>query len=111
MASLTEIQYLQIEPYQKGTDHNEITMLKMFYLHEFVRWTKGIWWAIENNYLLVYKLSEFAVEWIAAIRMKQKLSSVQKITCITAIADKKIGSILCVSRELYSPPQPSVQFK
>ena len=36
--------------------------------------------------------------------IKQKLSSIQKITCITAIADKKI-SLLCVSGVLCFPPQ------
>ena len=37
----------------------------------------------------MYKLFEFAVEWIPAIRNKAELSSVQKIACITAMADKK----------------------
>ena len=39
--------------------------------------------------------------------IKQKLSAVKKITWITAIADKKIISIFCVSGILYSPPPPS----
>ena len=45
----------------------------------------------------MYKLFEFAVEWIPAIRNKAELSSVQKITFITAIADKKIISVFYVS--------------
>ena len=57
--SLTKIQYLQIEPSKKRTLTNESLMLKMFYLCEFIRWAKYIQWAIENNYLLVYKLFEF----------------------------------------------------
>ena len=43
-------------------------VLKMFYLYGFVRWTKCIWWALENNYLLVYKIFEFAVECITAVK-------------------------------------------
>ena len=35
--------------------------------------------------------------------IKQKLSSVQKITHVTAIADKKIISVFCVSGILCSP--------
>ena len=86
-------------------------MLKMFYLYGFVRWAKCIWWAIENNYVFVYKLFEFAVEWIPAIKKKQKLSSVQKITCITAIDDKKITSAFYVSGALCFSPQSAVQIK
>ena len=44
----------------------------------------------------MYKLFEFAVEWIPAIKNKAEVSSVQKITCITAMADKKIISVFCV---------------
>ena len=36
--------------------------------------------------------------------IKHKLSSVQKITCITAITDKKIKSAFCLSEVLGSPP-------
>ena len=68
----------------------------MIYLYGFVRWRKCIWWTIENNYLPVYKLFEFAVEWIPLIRNKEVLSSVQKFTFITAIADKKITMVYCV---------------
>ena len=39
---------------------------------------------------------------------KQKFSSVQKISCITAIADKKI-SVFCVSEVFCSPPQSAVE--
>ena len=46
----------------------------------------------------MYKLFEFAVEWIPAIRNKAELSSIQKITFITAIADKKIITVFCVYR-------------
>ena len=96
VSSFTEIQYLQIEPNGKRTHAMESKMLKMFYLYGFVWWTKCICWAIENNYLLFYKLIEFAVEWIPATEIKQKLSSVQNITCITAIVHKKIRSVFFV---------------
>ena len=45
--------------------------------------------------------------------IKQELSSVQKITCITAIAiaDKKIKSTSCLFGVLYSPHQSAVQIK
>ena len=67
---LTEIYYLQIEPCEKGTHSNETIILKRFYLYEIVIWTECIWWALENNYFLVYKLFEFATEWIPTIRNK-----------------------------------------
>ena len=60
-ASLTEIQYLHIAPSEKGTYTNERMMLK------------STWWAIENIYLLVFKLFEFSVEWIPAIRYKVEI--------------------------------------
>ena len=37
VCSLTKIQYLQIEPSEKGTYTSESMMLKMFYLNRFVR--------------------------------------------------------------------------
>ena len=37
VSSLTEIQYLQVEPIEKETHNNEIMMLKMFYPYGFVR--------------------------------------------------------------------------
>ena len=78
-------------------------MLKMFYMREFVRWTKCIWWAIENHYLHVYKFFEFVVNEFLQSEITQKLSSVQKIICITAIADEKIRSLFRVSGLLFSP--------
>ena len=70
VSSLSKIQDLQIEWSEKGKHTNESMTLKMFYLCGFVWWTKCIWWAIENNYLLVYKLFYFAVELIPVIRNK-----------------------------------------
>ena len=72
MSSLTEIQYLQIELSAQGMHTNEKIMLKMFYLYRFITWTKCIWWAVENYYLLVYKSFKVAVEWIPTIRNKAK---------------------------------------
>ena len=43
--------------------------------------------------------------------IKQRLSSVENMTCITAIADKKIISAFCVSEVLHSPSQSAVQIK
>ena len=51
----------------------------------------------------MYKLFEFAVEWIPAIRNKTESSSVQKITCITGMADKKIIIVFCVSGGIVLP--------
>ena len=65
--------------------------------------------AIEDNYLLVYKLFEFAVSEFFQSEIKQKISSVQNITCITATNDKKIISVFRVSGVLCSPPQSAVQ--
>ena len=108
---ITEIHYLQIEPGGKGTHVNESMMLKMFYLYEFVRWAKCIWWTIVNNYFLVYKLFELAVEWIPLIRIKKKLFLAHKIIYITAVADKKMISVFSVSEVLYSQPQSTIQIK
>ena len=43
--------------------------------------------------------------------VKQKLSSFQKIICITANVDEKAISVFCVSGVLCSPPQSAVQIK
>ena len=110
VSSLIEIQYSQIEPSEKRTHTNESMMLKMFYLYGFVRWTKCIWSAIENDYLFIYQLFEFVVEWIPLIRYKAEIYSVKKITCINAIADKKIIRVFCVSPVLCSPPQAALSF-
>ena len=72
MFSLIKVQHLQIEPNEKGIHINESMMFKMFYLYQFVRW------AIENNYLLVYKLFEFAVERISITRNKTEIISSSK---------------------------------
>ena len=42
---------MQNELSEKGTHSNKSMMLKMFYLQGFVRWTKCIWWVVENNYM------------------------------------------------------------
>ena len=108
-SSLTEIQYLQIKPGEKRTHTSESMMLKMFYLYEFFRWTKYIWWAIENNYLIVYKLVEFAVEWIPAIRNKVKIIFSSKNHL--HYCNCWIVSMFCVSVVLYSLPLSPVQIK
>ena len=105
VSSLTEIQYLLIEPSGKGTHTNQSLMFKIFYLYGFVRWTKCIWSAIENNYLLVYKLFKFA------IRNKAEIIFSSEIFSIIVIADKKIMSEFCVSGTLCSPPHSAVQIK
>ena len=79
-------------------------------MYGFVRWTKCIWWATGNNYLFVYKLFGFALEWIPAIRNKTEIIFSSKYD-ITAIADKKIVSAFCVSEVLHSPSQSAVQIK
>ena len=63
LSSLRKIQYLQIEPSGKGTHTNETKMLKMLHLYGFVIWTRYISFVIENNYLPIYKLFEFSVQW------------------------------------------------
>ena len=67
---------------------------------------------IENNYLLVYKLLSLQLNDFPELeKKKQKLSSVQKFTYTTAIADKIIISLFCISGLLCSPPQFAVQIK
>ena len=51
---------------------------KKNYLYGLVRGNKCIWWVIENSYLLVYKLFEFAVEWIPGIRSKAEVIFISK---------------------------------
>ena len=60
----------------------------------FLRWIEWIWWGIQNSCLLVYKLFEFTVELIPAIKIKQKLYSVEKIT------DKKIH-VFCYKKTIF----------
>ena len=43
------------------------------------------------------------------VSFSQKLSSVQKISCITVSPDKKVISVFCVSVVLCNPPQSPVQ--
>ena len=45
------------------------------------------------------------------LEIQKKVSPVQKITCITAIADKKIISVFCVTGVLCSPPQSATEIK
>ena len=68
----------------------------------------GLWKTIIFSFIsfLRFQLNEFL-----QLEIKQKLSSVQKITYITAIADKKIISLFCVSRVLCSPSQSAAQVK
>ena len=61
--------------------------------------------------MLVCKLSEFAVEWIPAIKNKAEIIFNSKSTCITAINDTKIISIFCESGVLGSLPKSAVQIK
>ena len=102
-----------IEPSEKGTHAIESMMLKMFYLCGFVRWTKCIWWAIENS------ICSFISFWVCCwmnfkkwlFKNKITNSSIQKITCITAIADTKMISMFCVPEVLHFLPKSAVQIK
>ena len=86
-------------------------MIKILYLHGFVRSTKRIWWDKEINYLLVYKIFGLAVEWILAIRNKAEIIFSSKNHCITAVTGKKVTSIFCVSGVMCSPPHFAVQIE
>ena len=110
-SSLTEVQYLQVEPCEKGTHTNESMMLKMFTYSDspdeqsaFERLQKIIICSFIG--FLSLQLNEFLQS-----KIKQKLSSVQRITCTTAFADEKILNVFCVSQVLYSPPQSALQIK
>ena len=109
---LTEIQYLQIEKIKREHTPIKAKPMKVWCLNFLSVWIRQMNRVQENNYLLIHKLFEFAVEWIPGSRSNsQKLSSVQKLTCITAIADKKIIRVFCMSGILCSPPQSAVQIK
>ena len=73
VVSLTETQYLEIEPSGKEVHTNKSMMLKMLFLRGCVRRRKCVWWAIENNYLLVYNLFEIGIKWIPAMRKKAEI--------------------------------------
>ena len=110
-SSLTEIQYLQVEPCEKGTHTNESMMLKIFtYLDSpneqsaFERLQKIIICSFTG--FLSLQLNEFLQS-----KSKQKLSSVQRIACITVFADEKMLNIFCVSQVLYFPSQSALQIK
>ena len=98
-----------IKPRGKGTHTNEIMMVKMFYLYWFARWTNSIWWAIENNYLHVNIVFEFAVVWIRAIRNKVEIifSSKNHLHYCSCW----YGNSKCIlrTRLLCSPPQSAAQ--
>ena len=68
-------------------------MLKMFYLCGFFRCTVNLMGYRKIIRSLIRFLSLYLNEFLQS-EMKQKLSSVQKITFITAIADKNNNSIL-----------------
>ena len=108
---ITEIDYLHLESSERGSETNESMMLKMFYLYGFVWWTKRIWWTIENNYLLVYKLFEFAVWWILTIRNKAEIifSSKNHLHYCNCWWKNKVYPV-CLG-VLCPPPQSSVQIK
>ena len=51
----------------------DLLKARFVFMYEFVRLTKHIWCTRENNYLLVYKLFEFPVKLISAIRNNVKI--------------------------------------
>ena len=77
--------YFQIEPNETGAHANQSMMLKKAHL-------------MGHRILLFARLLAFWVcSWMnSPIRNKAELSSIQKATFITAIADKKITSVFCV---------------
>ena len=60
--------------------------------------------------LFIRFLSSYLNEFLQS-EIKEKLFSVQKVTCITVIADKKLICLFCASGVLCSPPQSAVQIK
>ena len=63
------------------------------------------------SYLLVYKLFEFAVERNPAIRNKTETILISKNHLHTAMTEKKIIRVFCVSVVLHFPHQPTIQIK
>ena len=68
------MQDLHIEPSEKETHANESMMLKMFYLYEFVGWTKCIWWAIKMIVCSIIVFWILQVKNLIPSEIKQKLS-------------------------------------
>ena len=75
---------------------NESLMFKMFYLYGFFRWTKCIWWAIENNYLLIYKVFEFEVGWVSAVRISRNYLHFRKSLALLKLLLRNSKCILCI---------------
>ena len=101
---------MQIEPSEK-----EHMLMKVWCLKSFIYMDSSdalcIWWAREIITRLLINFLSLQLNEFLQSEMKQKLSSVENIICITAIADKKIKSVFCISGVLGSPPHSAVQFK
>ena len=68
----------------------------------------------ELKEIIIYSFTSFLsflLNELLQSEIKQKLSSFKKNTCVTAIADKKIISMFCVSGVLCSSPKSDVQVK
>ena len=93
---------------EKGHIAIKVWCLKSFFctdLSDEQRAFDGLWKIIIYSFINVLSLhlNEFVQS-----EIKQKLSSVQKITCITATADKKTLIVVCVCGVLCFPPQSAV---
>ena len=111
LSLLTEVQYFKIEPCEKITNTNESMIRNMFFCADLLDEHSafdGLQKIIICSFIIILNLhlNEFL-----QLEIKQKLSLVQKITCIIAIAYKKTISVSCVSEVLRSPPQSAVHIK
>ena len=69
-----------------------------------------MWWAVESNYFIVYKLFEFAVQWIPAVRNKAEITFGSKNHlnyCDSLLVNSKVDSLYM----WYCAPHLSPLFK
>ena len=105
--SLTEIEYLQIKPSKREHIPMKVWCLKFFICANSSDEKSGLDGLICSFIsFLSLQLNEFLQS-----EIEQKLSSIQKFTCVTAIANKKITRVFSVSGLLYSLPQSAVEIK
>ena len=108
--SLTEIQYLQIKPSEKGTDTNTIMMLKMFFCTNLSRDQSIFDWLKKIIICLFISCYSFRFNKFLQSEIKQKLSSFKKLLALLQLLIKINKCVLCFGGLCFSP-QSVVQIK
>ena len=94
VSSLTQTQYLQIEPSGKGAHTNDRISLKCFICTDSSDEQNTFNGLCKISICSFIRFLNLQLNEFLQSEIKQKLSSAQKITCITTIADKNIISVV-----------------